>query len=188
MRFVAQYSGYQIKIRDPQAHVTSWGVEQTVQGIVAAFDKNDWLQRDYETALRSFKFKGMYQHEDEATPVEPTYRVAVYDTEDEQAKHGWDDELREEVERKLLSAKAFGRDYVLVQEIAIEPPWPTYDLFRGSPEELVAQVGDLGYLYSDALAYEESQMGAAARGRDRRAHAGSLRAGRGRDHRDGLLT
>lgn len=76
----------------------------------------------------------------------PTYRLSVYDTEVEAERLGWSDELRAEVERKLLAAKSFGASYILVPEIALDPPYPTYDLYVFSdPEELVARLDDLGF-------------------------------------------
>jgi len=159
MRFVTQYGNFGIKIRDPQARITPYGVEPVMDGIVAEFSTSDWNQNDYETALRSFQMKGLYQYEDEATPVAPTYRIGIYDTEEQQALNGWDDETREDVERRLLGAKSFGRDFVLVQELALEAPWPAYDRFDGTPEELVEQIAELGYLYEVALTYEKSKWG-----------------------------
>jgi hypothetical protein len=159
MRFVSQYSNFQIQIFPPQARLSPYGVEQTSEGLVAEFSNGDWNQRDYETALRSFKFRGQFQYEDEATPVPPTYRIAVYDTEEQAQLRGWDEEYRSSVEQRLLNAKSFGRDFVLVTEVAIEPPWPRYDEFPGAPEELVMQMDDLGYDLSEALAYEQSKWG-----------------------------
>ena len=66
-----------------------------------------------------------------------------------------------------------GRDYVVVVEVPVEPPWPKYDDFDGTPEELVVKIGDLGYSYADALEYERVEVGPAARGRDHRARAGN---------------
>ena len=188
MRFVSQYSNFQIQIRPPQGVVTEWGVEPTVQGITAAFDKDAWLQHDYATALRHFQFKGMYQHEDEATPADPTYRIAVYDTNVEAEKNGWDDELREEVERRLLSAKAFGRDYVLVQEIAVEAPWPDVRPVRGSGGGACRAGGRSRLLLRGRARIRGSKWGQQARGRDRRVEAGSPPRRPRRDRRHGLVT
>jgi hypothetical protein len=145
MRFVAQHANFQIQIFPPQARLSPFGVEQTSEGLTAEFSEHDWNQHDYETVLRAFKLRGLQQYEDEATPVPPTNRIAVFDTEEEQAKRNWDDDYRASVEQRLLAAKSFGRSFVLVPEIAIEAPWPRYDVFDGSPEELVEQVDVLGY-------------------------------------------
>ena len=159
MRFVSQYTNYIINIRNPVRRVTDFGVEQIRDEIIAEFDANSWNQRDMEVAIASFKFHGIFQFEDEATPVPPAYRLSVYDTDEKAAEFGWDDETKAEVEQRMITAKSFGRDFVLVQELALAPPWPAYDTFPGTAEELAQQVLDLGYSVDDVVAYETSKWG-----------------------------
>lgn len=159
MRFVSQYTNFIINIRNPVRRVTDFGVEQIRDEIIAEFDANGWSQRDMEVALTSFKFHGIFQFEDEATPVPPAYRLSVYDTDQKAEELGWDDEIKAEVENRLLNAKSFGRDFVLVQELALDPPWPSYDSFGGDADELAVQVLDLGYDIETVIAYETSKWG-----------------------------
>lgn len=159
MRFVSQYTNFIINIRSPVRRVTDFGVEQIRDEIMAEFDANGWNQRDMEVAVASFKFHGIFQFEDEATPVPPAYRLSVYDTDLVAEREGWDDEIKAEVENRLLNAKSFGRDFVLVQELALAPPWPSYDTFPGDTDELAAQVLALGYDIEDVIAYETSKWG-----------------------------
>lgn len=160
MRFVSQYSGFQIQLLAPQVALGVLGQQVMVEGIEAQFSEHDWSQRDLDVARLGFKWKGLYQYEDEATPVEPTYRLSVYDTEVEQERLGWSDEIRAEVERRLRASKSFGTAYIVVPEIALDPPWPTYDLFVfNDPEELVARLDDLGFPLEPTLAYEQSKWG-----------------------------
>lgn len=159
MRFVAQFANYVISITPGRKRFTEYGVDVVEPPIEAEFDANDWVQRDYETAILSFKFRGIQQYEDEATPVSPAARVSVYDTDVEAEKNGWDDETKTIVEQRMLNSSAHGRDYVLVSELALDPPWPSYDLFDGKPEALAEQVLMLGYDPEEVIAYESSKWG-----------------------------
>jgi hypothetical protein len=159
VRFVSQFTNYVIGIKPARKKFTEFGVEIVEEEISAAFDFNAWNQHDYETAVLAFKFRGIYQHEDEATPVSPAYRLSVFDTDEVALREGWDENKKILVEQEMLKAPANGRDYVLVTEIALTPPWPSYDLFEGKPQELVEQVLSLGYDLEDVIAYESSKWG-----------------------------
>ena len=159
MRFVSQYTNFVINVRNPRKKYTEYGVDVQEEGIMAEFDANSWDQRDMEVALGAFDFHGLFQFEDEATPVPPAYRVSVYDTDEQASANEWDEETKAFVEQKLLSARSLGRDFVLVQEVALEAPWPSYDSFEGDPEALVVLALDLGFSLEDCIAYESSKWG-----------------------------
>jgi hypothetical protein len=159
MRFVSQFTNYAIGILPGKKRFTEYGVEVVAPDLDAVFDSNGWNQRDMETALLAFRFRGIYQHEDEATPVSPAYRLSIFDTDEVAEKEGWDDETKTLVEQAMLAARANGRDYVQVIEIALNPPWPSYDLFDGKPQALAEQVLALGYDLEEVIAYEESKWG-----------------------------
>lgn len=159
MRFVSQFTNFIINIRSPKKKFTEFGVDIVEEEIVAEFSNREWNQRDLETALASFRFRGQYQYEDQATPVTPTYRISVYDTEEEALRQGWDEETKLLVEKRLMEAGSYGSNFVAVTEVALQPPWPTYNQFEGSPEELVVQALDLGYDPETIIVYEESKWG-----------------------------
>jgi hypothetical protein len=159
MRFVSQYTNFVLNIRNPKKKFTEYGVDVIEDEIVAEFDPRSWNQRDIETAIASFKFKGLFQHEDEATPVHPAYRISVYDTDEMALREGWSEEEKTFVESRLMSGQNYGRSYVLVSELALDPPWPAYDQFEGTPQELAEQVLMLGYDLEDVIAYESSKWG-----------------------------
>lgn len=159
MRFVSQYTNYILNIRPARKRFTEYGVEVEYPDILAEFDSQGWVQSDLDRALQSFQFKGMFQHEDEATPVHPAYRLSVYDTDIQAELQDWDEATKALVEQKLLASRGLGRDYVLVEEAALAPPWPAYDEFPEGADALAMQVLDLGYSPEDVIAYETSKWG-----------------------------
>jgi hypothetical protein len=159
MRFVSQFTPFSVGIKPGRKRFTDYGIEQVEPEIDAQFDPFGWNQHDMEVAFQNFKFRGQFQYEDEATPVNPAYRLAVYDTDEEALKNGWDEATKEVVEQRLLDAGSYGQAFIRVEEIALQPPWPTYDEFDGKPEALVVMVGDLGFDPEVVLHYEESKWG-----------------------------
>jgi hypothetical protein len=173
MRFVAQYGRPLVKLQNERAmHLADGRSEVLDESIIAEFSTSGVMQTDIEVAKQSFKFRGLYQEEDQATPANPIYRISVYDT-DEQAEqwgweHEWDDEKvrrhqgmnkKEWIEQALLKAGTYGQIFVQVPEKPVEPPWPTYDEFDGTPEALVDGVEALGFPFERALDYEASKWG-----------------------------
>lgn len=166
MRFVAQISGFVVGIR-PERKSRSMDGETIVNrvGISANFRPMEFSAHDLEIALASFQFKGLYQHEDEATPVEPNYRISIYDTDEEYERRlgteeEWSLEDKELVERRLLESKSLGDTFVVVPEQMMELPWPRYRDFDGDATELVlAAVNVVGVPLEDVLAYETSKWG-----------------------------
>lgn len=160
MRFVTQYPKFGIQIRPERTRLTADGeVIVRQEGIIASF-RSGYSQRDYDVACEQFQFRGLYQNENQATLVDPAYRIAYYDTDEEQERQGWDDETREEVERKMMSSRSYGRAYVLVPDIVLQPPWPLYHDFDGTAEDLVLTVHNvIGIPFETVLEYEQSKQG-----------------------------
>lgn len=160
MRFVAQNSALRVGIRPEKTTVTRDGEHIVRQeGITAEFRAWSFSQRDLEVALGSFQFRGLYQNEDQATLVDPAYRLSTYDTDEEAERWGWDEETKAFVERRLLEAGSFGEVFTIVPELEIAPPWPKYNDFDGDADALVLFVHNLGLAFEEVLAYEESKWG-----------------------------
>ena len=161
MRYVAQYPTFTVGIRSEKTRLTSDGeVIMREESMVAEFRPHGWRQRDLEVALLSFQFSGLFQSEGEAELLEPAYRLSYYDTDEEAELRGWDAETAEFVDKRLQASRAYGRDFVLVPEIAIPAPWPKYDEFDGDATELVLTIHNvIGVPFEDALAYEDSKWG-----------------------------
>jgi hypothetical protein len=165
MRFVAQHGGFVVGVRPERRRLSVDGETiVTRHGIEARF-RPGFNQHDLAVAMGAFQFQGLYQHEDEATPVDPAYRIAVYDTDEEyersqETEYPWTLEDKELVEQKLLSARTLGEAFVVVPEEKMDPPWPLYRDFDGDTTELVlTAVNVIGVRLEDVLAYEQSKWG-----------------------------
>ena len=160
MRFVSQYTNYIINIRAARKKFTEYGVEIESPDILAEFDSQDWVQRDLETALSSFQFKGMFQHEDEATPVHPAYRIVGLRHRGAGASAGLG---RGDEDAGRAEAAHLGRLRARLRAGTGDgdgprPGRPT----TSSPsdaDELAMQVLDLGYDPDEVIAYETSKWG-----------------------------
>lgn len=164
MRFVAQYPGLVIGVKRERRRLSMDGEMIVVEPGISAEFKDGWSQHDLEVALQSFQFKGLFQYEDEATPVSPTYRISVYDTDEEyekslESEDPWDAEKKSFVEQRLLSANSYGRSFVVVPEQVVEAPWPAYLEFVGDAEALVLFAHTAGFLFEDILEFETSKWG-----------------------------
>ena len=81
MRCVSQYGKYGIQYRARKAETDHAGVERVKQeGIYLTFVQGELFENEEREALTMFRFKGQFQHEDEATPVDPKYRMSTFDT------------------------------------------------------------------------------------------------------------
>lgn len=166
MRFVAQHPGLVVGIRPERKQKTMEGEILVIRtGIQAEFKPNVWNQHDMEVALAAFQFQGLFQHEDEATQVSPVYRLAIYDTDEEyerrlDTEEAWTPEEKAFVEQRLMQSRALGEAFVVVPEETLAAPWPKYDDFDGTPDELVLTIhGVLGIPFETALEYERSKWG-----------------------------
>ena len=82
MRFVSQFVNYAIRITPGRKQMTEYGVDRG-----RGADRRGLQRQRLEPArLRDgdpvFKFRGIHQYEDEATPVSPAYRLSVFDTDE----------------------------------------------------------------------------------------------------------
>jgi hypothetical protein len=165
VRFVSQHSDFNVGIRAERRRLTVDGETIVTRPGISAQFKPGFNQRDYEVAIKSFQFHGLYQHEDEATPVDPAYRLSVYDTDleyeaSQETETPWSLEDKEFVEQRMLAAKSLGEAFVVVPEETLEPPWPRYHDFEGDATELVlTAVNVIGIPLEDVLAYETSKWG-----------------------------
>jgi hypothetical protein len=159
MRFLSKFGRFGVQIRAQNQEPYANGMVRVIdQQVAAIFQPTGLTTSERELAFKSFAFNGSLQEMDEVTIVQPDYRIGVYDTVEQQLAQGWSDELRKEVEQKLLAHANLYGDVVMVPVIEIPPPWPRYDEYGGSPSQLARKLVDEGYNLDDVIAYEREHQ------------------------------
>jgi len=159
-RFLSKYGRYTVGIRRQIIENYATGESRVLQQpLYAQFHEGGLRPEERELALATWVFNGSYQEQDEVTIVAPDYRIGLLDTEIAQMANGWSDDDRAEVENELarLSAES-STDMILVPKTLIPPPWPRYDDFPGTPEELVQRLIDDGHNFDAVITYERSMQ------------------------------
>lgn len=160
MIFIAKYGKYGLQVRPEVKEQYATGGERVIQTpLYANFTPGDVYPLsppEREEALnRFYLLGGMPQNVDEATHVEPDYRIGRFDTRQAQLDNQWSDEERELVEEKLLEASAIYPDALFrMPAIVSAAPWPAYDSFKGSPAQLAKKAYEDGHSLEDVIAYE----------------------------------
>jgi len=154
MRFVSKYGHHTVQIRPEVVEAFATGQVRVLQrGILAHFHPFGLTPEERDFALGKFTFQGWYQEQDEATMVPLDYRIGLYDT-DVAARDGqWDDETKLHVEETLLALEYYG-DIAACPVVVLSPPWPKYDTYKGSPQQLVRKLIDDGHDLEAVLLYE----------------------------------
>lgn len=160
MRVIARYGRYAVQVRPQITEAYATGHTRVIQGqLIAHFHEGLITPEERAIAKQRWSFNGFYQEQDEVTQVEPDYRIGLFDSTVAQAQQGWSDEDRRVVEDELvrLSIEYPTTLIVVTQEQAL-PPWPNYDLFTGSLNDLCRKVVEDGYPLEGVLAYEEENQ------------------------------
>jgi hypothetical protein len=156
VRFISQYGEYGVQIRPQRGRGMGDGSFQVTQEpLYAKFDHDELVfEVEIERAMKEFGFRGQYQHVDEATPVDPSYRLSVFDSIKQQEKHGWTDEEREIIERELLRKEKITNDFFASTQAPISAPFPKWDDDSIPAYKLVAMLVEMGGDLQLALDYE----------------------------------
>lgn len=172
MRFISHIRRLSVGIQSGRNRY-ELGMEQVVvPNIVAEFWQGDITSA--ELAFAEFAFKGELNGRtlelDEVTPTQLLGRLSIYDTENPSvvaAMEALDEEFgkprghesyKDLLEAKLLSRSGPGLDFRLVEEAPVPAPWPRYNEYAGSFEDLVQRVIDDGYHLPEVLAYERQNL------------------------------
>lgn len=89
------------------------------EGIICEFQQGGLAPWEKDAALQRFQLRGV------AHGANPTWKLGHFDTELEQMRHGWSNDLREEIERVLMTRQ--GTEFFLCERPRLSPPWPAYD-------------------------------------------------------------
>ena len=157
MIFLAKYGKYELQVRPMVVEAfASGGARESQSPLYASFLPNQHSAAERDEALKHFYLVGgSPQNVDEASHVEPDYRIGRFDSRAAQEQNGWSDEDRELVEKRLLEHCAIYPEALLrMPEVAVAAPWPAYDTFKGSPAQLAKKVADDGYDPHEVIAYE----------------------------------
>ena len=156
MRFVSLYPRLSLGAAVTERFVLALdGQRDRTRDSVGVFFTQDYLTpSDVQAALAHWPenaFKGRWLDEDHITLQPLPERISVYDTEEEQRRNNWDNELREHVEKFLLAKPNIGVDFIAVEAAKIPAPWRTYPKTHHSKIAPLAE--ELGCV-DEALAYE----------------------------------
>ena len=160
MRFVSKYAKYILHCRRQIAEHYATGESQIIQRqLLAEFQVGILTGDERALARQHFSFNGFAQEQDLVTIVEPDARISAFDSRLAQAELGWTDAERELVEAELIKvARLLPEDLIVIEEIRLAPPWPTYDAFPGDATKLLMRVEDDGYDLADVVAYERENQ------------------------------
>ena len=161
MRFIAKYGSYAVQVQHEIAEPFATGQVRLLQkSIVAQFQP--WgmkpLERELAIAHWGNNWNGFYQEQDEVTVVPPDYRIGVFDSEEAQVEHNWSDEERELVERTLIENGQITDNVIAIPLTVVPAPWPRYDDYNGSTDELLRKLVQDGHELADVLEYERAHL------------------------------
>jgi hypothetical protein len=148
MRFISKSQRYSRTVRQPEMTLIQGprGPEEKVTRdvIMAVFEQSGLTPYERELSKQRFNFLGQYEGED------PMRRVAIYDTDVEARVFNWDAKTKAEVEASLLEGQ--NEFYFVVEELALEAPWSTYD--KQPPKQIVETLKVTGGDPEYCIAYE----------------------------------
>lgn len=127
-RFVSPHRNYSHGIREhlPQ-RLGPYGDHLPEQkALEAAFGPDLRTDEDVALAKSVFKFRGLAIYEN-GQPVDPTYRISVFDSEIAKMQNGWTDEEESLVVEGLRNNGPIGQMYVERLPVAASVPWNGYD-------------------------------------------------------------
>jgi hypothetical protein len=136
----------------------------------AAFNPDIRTDEDLALAKSTFKFRGLPIYED-GSPVDPGYRVSVFDSEVAKLKNGWTDEEEQMVVQALREEGPIGQMYVEVTPSAADKPWNGYDVLDDADRIVELALGinadlDQIILYEEQNAKRKNVLDALLAARD----------------------
>lgn len=160
MRVIARYGRYAVQVRPQITEAYATGHTRIIQSqLIAHFHEGGLMPDERSIAKANWTFNGFYQEQDEVTPVEPDYRIGVFDSHVSQGQQGWNDEERRSVEDELARLAAlYPTTLIVIAQEQSLPPWPNYDAFTGSLNDLCTKIIEDGYPLEGVLAYEEENQ------------------------------
>lgn len=184
MRFISHSRRFMVQIF-PSVKTVENGIEREISPqLVAKFKQGD-LTADELSFARSLwerSANGRTLEMDQVTKTDLLGRLSVYDTDAPDVQQEFDavdraiegqehaklprgqkwkagDAERLTIERLLEAARRGNNgDLAAYTEAAVAPPWPNYDRFPGSAEDLLEVLVEQGHHLPGALAYERQNQ------------------------------
>lgn len=154
-RFVSQQKGHRVIVRNGrESYLGPQGdMVPPVTELVALFTHNLLTRDDAEEAKSRMHIRGTT--EDEAgRPIDPAYRLSVFDSEVAQLQNGWTDEETDLVVAKLRSLLNRG-DVIEIEPEPVVKPWNGYDAIE-EPDRIVELALAVEADLAKVLAYEKA--------------------------------
>ena len=118
-------------------------------GLRAEFLAGQGTTYENDLAKKTFKFNGLPVGEDDGLPIDPVYRISVFDSKEQH----WDEDTRKKAEKLLTESPYNGSAYIIVETPVRPAPWAGYDKIR-SVKKLLELVVETGSDAEEVLAYE----------------------------------
>lgn len=177
MRFIAHSRAYQVQCIQQRERPGPFGPEVIQPGYTAQFRYADVTVEDVAFAEVAFvgELNGRTYELDEVTPTPILNRLSTFDTEAQENvarfleidRDTWnptdksygiaEGTTKDRVEKRLVERQS--GDMTLIVEPTLTPPWPTYNDFVGSFDDLAMKVIEDGYNVSAVVAFEKSKDG-----------------------------
>lgn len=159
MRFISKYGRLSVVVQADIQEAYATGMSKVVQPLIQA-QFEPWLltPAERELAIARWQWNGFNLSEDQVTVIPPDGRIGLYDSVADQQGKGFSDEIRLQIERKLVENALLTDDYIVVPTTLLPPPWPRYDDFLGTTDALLGRLVEDGYDLGAVLIYERSNQ------------------------------
>lgn len=155
MRFLSSVASFGMQVRRERTMTLADGQMQVLQeGVYIKFRQGDVTAHEVEEAKQRLPLRGFKQEQDEVTEVSPISRLSSFDTDLEAIEQGWDAETKALVESELMKRANETSFVIYVEPTPVDAPWPKYDEFVGTTEELLEKLATDGISLSDTIRYE----------------------------------
>jgi hypothetical protein len=172
VRFVSHIAAFAVQVIEQRDHYTQYGDRMVDrEGFTAHFNQNDLNEGDVEFAERIFGAEGLHGRTtevDEVTLTPIVNRLSVFDTDEEAGRQQWAGQTveigdrvydkKEYIEDWLAAHAVDHPDFRQIVTVPLQPPWPNYLAYRGTPEQLLTKLEAEGHDLDGVLRYEE-QLG-----------------------------
>lgn len=153
-QFVTQYPGYRHGVRDevPEHLGHDGKMIPFVRPLEAVFGRGGLTPEAITEGKAKLTFHGLMEYES-GEDLDPTYRLAVFDSEVAKLQEGWTDEEEALVVNVLRASEENARAYVEIIPAPAEIPWANYAEVD-DPDKVVEIALTIGADLAEVIRYE----------------------------------